>query len=139
MKKGDVTKKKVVSKKNIPSKKVAPSKKNATKKSSKKPQDKTMGILSHVLGLITGFIGPLIIFAISENDDWAKENAKKALNWQLSLMIYWVVTIVLIFLLIGILFIPVLVVLGIVFPIIAAIKANEGEIWDYPLTIPFLK
>ena len=43
------------------------------------------------------------------------------------------------FLLVGFLLLPVLAVLGIVFPIIGAVKANNGEFWEYPLTIKFLK
>jgi uncharacterized Tic20 family protein len=32
-----------------------------------------------------------------------------------------------------------LVIIGIVFPIIGGIKANNGEVWKYPLSIPFFK
>jgi uncharacterized Tic20 family protein len=46
---------------------------------------------------------------------------------------------VLCFVLIGILLVPVLVVLNIVFPIIGGLKANEGVVWKYPLSIPFFK
>ena len=46
---------------------------------------------------------------------------------------------VLAFVIIGFLLLLVLGVLSIVCPIIAAIKANNGEVWTYPLTISFLK
>jgi uncharacterized Tic20 family protein len=41
--------------------------------------------------------------------------------------------------LVGILGILALIVMGIVFPIIGAVKANNGELWEYPLTIKFFK
>jgi uncharacterized Tic20 family protein len=41
--------------------------------------------------------------------------------------------------LVGFLTIIAIGILGVVFPIIGAIKANNGEFWEYPLTIKFLK
>ena len=61
------------------------------------------------------------------------------INWIISLIVYSVVSAILIFAIIGI---PMLMALGlvsVVFPIIAAIKANNGEVWKYPLSISFVK
>ena len=104
----------------------------------KKDNLRTMGILTHILVLFTGFIGPLIIFLITK-DKPVKEHAKNALNWSISFAIYWVATIVLMFVMIGFLLVPVLIILNFIFPIIAAVKASNDEIWKYPLSIPFLK
>ena len=60
-------------------------------------------------------------------------------NWMISATIYAIVSIVLMFVLVGFLTILAVAVMGIVFPIIGAIKANNGELWEYPLTIKFLK
>ena len=60
-------------------------------------------------------------------------------NWLISSLIYWVVSIILCIVLIGILGVIALAVMSVVFPIIGGIKANNGELWDYPLTIKFLK
>jgi uncharacterized Tic20 family protein len=68
-----------------------------------------------------------------------KAHSKKALNWQISLAIYLIISGILMFVLIGFLFIAVLSVMNLVFCILAAVKASEGEIWDYPVTINFLK
>jgi uncharacterized Tic20 family protein len=95
-------------------------------------------VLPHILGLFTWFIGPLIFLLVSEDSDM-KAHSKKALNWQISLAIYLIISGILMFVLIGFLFIAVLSVMNLVFCILAAVKASEGEIWDYPVTINFLK
>jgi len=101
-----------------------------------KSGDNTLPILTHVLGLITGFIGPLIILLVAE-DKRSKNHAKAALNWQFSVLIYLVISFVLILILVGFLLIFVVAILNIVFSIIAAVKAGNNELWKYPLSIPF--
>lgn len=99
---------------------------------------KILSVLNHLSGIFIGFLGPLIFLLASEEKE-VKKQAKAALNWQLSLLIYGIISTILIFVLIGI---PLLIILGalnIIFPIIAAIKASENHVWNYPLTIPFLK
>ncbi|MEM9656453.1 MAG: DUF4870 domain-containing protein, partial [Actinomycetota bacterium] len=101
--------------------------------------DRTMALLCHVLGLFTGFIGPLIVWLIKKDQSrFVDHHGRQALNFQISMFILWMITFVLIFVLIGLLLIPVLLVWGIVMPIIAAVAANKGEEYRYPLTIPFL-
>lgn len=99
--------------------------------------EKTLNVLAHILGLISGFIGPLIIFLVAEGKP--KDHARVALNWQFSFLIYYIASFILMFVLIGFLFIPVLIVLYFVFPIVGSVKASKGEIWKYPLSIPFFK
>ena len=105
---------------------------------AKDDSDNNLGFLAHLLGILTGFIGPLITYWVAE-DDSLKEHSKKALNWQFSLLIYLVISIILAFVLIGFLFLVILSVLNLVFPIIAIVKATNGELWDYPLSIRFFK
>lgn len=59
------------------------------------------------------------------------------LNWILSSLIYAVVFSILIFVLIGIPLLWALALLFLIFPIIGAIKANDGIVWPYPLSIRF--
>ena len=105
---------------------------------SKNNSNNDLGFLAHLLGILTGFIGPLITYCVAE-DDSLKEHSKKALNWQFSLLIYFVISFILIFVLIGFLLLIVLAILNLVFPIIAIVKATNGELWDYPLAIKFFK
>ena len=97
--------------------------------------------LSHFAGLLTfglGLLAPILIWQLKKNElPGLDAHGKNAANWILSELIYGAVGFALCFVIIGI---PVLVILGlmgIIFPIIAAVKANEGEVWKYPLAIPF--
>lgn len=101
-------------------------------------ETRTLALLAHVLGLLTSFLGPLILLAASQNEE-VKAHARRALNWQLSLIIYTIVSIVLVFVLIGILLIVALMICDFIFCIIAAVKAADGRRWNYPMAIPFLR
>ena len=94
-------------------------------------------LLPHILAIFTGFIGPLVTMIAGEGE--LKEHSKKALNWQISLLIYFAISFVLAFILIGFLLMAVLGVMNLVFCILAAVKAADGELWDYPVTINFFK
>ena len=85
-------------------------------------------------------IAPLIIWQMKkEEDPFVDENGKEALNFQISMLIYGVVAGLLIFACIGFVLLPAVVIFDIVFLIIAALKANKGENYRYPLTIRFVK
>ncbi len=66
-------------------------------------------------------------------------HGKMVVNWLISSVIYFAVSAVLSIILIGFLGLIALGIMSIVFPIIGGIKANNGELWEYPLTIKFLK
>ena len=100
--------------------------------------------LSQLLDFITGiggFIVPLILWATQkdkiENMD---EQGKEIMNFQISLFIYSIVCIPLIFLFgLGFLLLVVVGILGLIFPIINAIKASNGEPTNYPMTIRIIQ
>ena len=87
---------------------------------------------------IAGLVAPIVIWQVKKTDlPEIDLHGRNVVNWIISMMLYVVVSGLLVFLLIGI---PLLIVLGIVgvaFPIIGAIKANDGEVWSYPLSIEF--
>lgn len=86
-----------------------------------------------------GLLGPLIIYLIKKDEDpVVGAHAKEALNFQLSVLIYGVISLILVIVLVGLLLLAILVVLAIVFPIIGAVRASNGELWRYPLTIRFI-
>jgi uncharacterized protein len=87
-----------------------------------------------------GIIGPLICW-LSKKDEstWINENGKASLNFQLSILLYIVLCIPMVFITVGI---PIIVILGtlkIVFITIGSIKASKGEEFSYPLSIPFIQ
>ena len=104
--------------------------------------------LSSLAGLVIGlnFLGPLIIYLVKKNEDpYVTEHAREALNFNLSVFLYLIVcafaAVILTLVLIGILLFPVLFAIAIawiVLTIVAAVKANNGEVYRYPLTIRFV-
>jgi hypothetical protein len=101
-------------------------------------KDTTLAVLTHILGWLTGFIGPLIILLVTKDKD-IKKHAKNALNWQFSLMIYFLISFLLMMIVIGFVTIIIFVVLDIVFCIKAAVKAGEDKVWKYPMSIKFFR
>jgi uncharacterized Tic20 family protein len=101
-------------------------------------------MLAHLLAFVAayialGFIAPLIVMLVfGPRSAYVRAHAVEALNFNLTWLIYAIVAGVLAILVIGI---PILIVLGIayvVLVIIAAVRANNGQHYRYPLTIRFV-
>jgi len=113
------------------------------------PEDQRLwATLTHIggiLGVIVfgggfGWLMPLITFlAMKDRGGFIREHTKNALNFQITALIGLVAGAFLTAILIGFLVIVAVVVLVIVFGIIAAVRANKGEMYEYPLTIKFIK
>jgi uncharacterized Tic20 family protein len=87
-----------------------------------------------------GFIAPVILWIMNkDSNDKVDATGKHILNFIFSWFIYVCGAAILCLLLIGIPLLIALSIAQIVFAIIAAIKANNGESWKYPFTIDFLK
>jgi uncharacterized Tic20 family protein len=91
--------------------------------------------------ILSGIIAPLIIWQIKKDEHpFLDENGKEALNFQISIGIYEFVSFLLIFVFcIGAILLPAVAIFDLVLMIIAAVKANNGESYRYPLTIRFIK
>ncbi|GAA3124657.1 DUF4870 domain-containing protein [Streptosporangium carneum] len=101
--------------------------------------DATMAMLAHLLGLLTSFIGPLVLYLAKKDESpYVRAQAAEALNFQLTLMIAYVVSWVLIFVLIGFLLIFVVWIGSLILMIMAAVAANRGENYRYPMNIRFV-
>jgi len=112
--------------------------------------DRTMGMLVHLLALLTGFIGVLIIWLVKKDQSrFVDYHGKEAINFQLTILIYvfglmtlgFVVGIVTMGLGLFLIF-PFMFVISIgafVFELIACMAANRGEWHRYPMTIRFIK
>ncbi len=84
-------------------------------------------------------IGPLIVWLVKRNQfRFVDEHGKESLNFQISLVIYGIVAVILCFILIGFLLLIALAVFQVVFVVIAAVKTSNGEHYRYPLTIRFI-
>ncbi|MEK6886043.1 MAG: DUF4870 domain-containing protein [Nanoarchaeota archaeon] len=118
-----------------------PDKKMSDNKNNNLNSDQNvLGMLAHLLGLFTGFIGPLVLYIITKDKKGiANENAKHALNFQISLIIYCIISFILIFILIGIFLLWAISIFALVVEIIGAVRAYGGEVYKYPLEIGFIK
>jgi len=102
--------------------------------------ERMWAMLAHLSGIILGFIGPLIVWLIKkEESPLVNEHGKEALNFQISILIYMLICVALMFACIGFFLAPALYVYDIVMCIIAGLKANQGESYRYPLTIRLIK
>jgi uncharacterized Tic20 family protein len=103
--------------------------------------DRLWIVLSHLsIFLGVGLLLPLVIYLVKREDSpLVGDQAKEALNFHLSVVIYGLLCIPLMFVLIGI---PLLIAIGIaavVFSIIAAVRSSNGEAYRYPLTLRLVK
>ena len=108
--------------------------------------DRQLIVLTHLSQLITLVIGfgslllPLILWAVNKDKVCQmNEHGKEIVNFQLSILIYMLLCIPLILLFgLGIVGMIVLGLIAIIFPIINAIKASNGEVPKYPLSLSFI-
>lgn len=101
--------------------------------------DRNMGMLCHLLALFSHIIGPLIIWLIKKEDSkYVDYHGIQVLNFQLTMMIVYFLCIPLIFLFIGIALLPVAVLVNIIFTIMGAVAAQNGEYYKYPFSFKFL-
>jgi len=97
--------------------------------------DTGLAVLTHILAIFTGFIGPLIVYLVKDNDPFVRHHAAEALNFSIATTIAYIVSGVLIIVLIGLILLPIVWIGALVFQIQAAIAANRGEWYRYPLSI----
>ena len=110
-------------------------------------EEKQMGLFLHLSQLVNiiipplGIIAPIVIWQLQKDKmPGLDAHGKMVTNWLISSLIYWIVSCLLLFVfLLGLIPMLGLMIAGIVFPIVGGIKANNGEFWEYPLTIKFLK
>lgn len=108
--------------------------------------ERTWAMLCHLSVFSAHFIPlgniivPLVIWLIKkEESPFVDFHGKEVLNFQISLIIYFAIAFILIFVLIGLPMFIALWVFSLIIVIMAAIKANDGQYYKYPLTIRFIK
>jgi uncharacterized Tic20 family protein len=102
--------------------------------------DRTMGMLAHLLGIFLAFLGPLIIWLIKKDQSpFVDDQGKEALNFQLVMLIAWVVGGATACFGIGFILIFGAWICTIVFGILGAMEANKGIAYRYPFNIRMVK
>ena len=99
--------------------------------------ERTLGLLAHVITFVSTFIGPLIIYLLKKDDSqFVAWHAKESLNFQITMAL---VSIILIVTIVGILLLWIVGIVTIILVIVATIKASEGKLYRYPFSIRFIK
>ncbi|MEV4173458.1 DUF4870 domain-containing protein [Nonomuraea sp. NPDC049709] len=98
--------------------------------------DTTMAMLSHLLGLLVSWIGPLIIYLMKKDESpYVRDQAAEALNFQITMFIGYLIAGILTVVFIGILLLPIVWILSLIFHIQAAMATNKGQPYRYPFSI----
>lgn len=99
--------------------------------------------LSSLSGFVVPFgnlIGPIVIWAIKKNEMPSVDaHGKESINFQITVTIASIIAAILCFVLIGFVLLPIILIGWVILTVIAGIKANDGELYRYPLTIRFIK
>ena len=105
-------------------------------------EERNWAMLAHLSGLLAfatligGILGPLVLWLIRKDDmTFAADQAKEALNFQISVFVAGLIAGVLCLVLIGFVLLGLLVVVDLILVIVAAVKASEGVSYRYPFNL----
>ena len=109
-------------------------------------EQNTWAMIAHLSGLLLytaipfgNVIAPFAIWLMNRDTmPFVDDQAKEAINFQLTIMIYAFASTILIFVLIGLVLLPVVIIFHVVASIIAGLKAQQGVPYRYPMTIRFI-
>ena len=104
---------------------------------------RNLAMVSHLSAFVAFFgipslVGPLVLWLLNRDDPFVEGQAKEALNFNISFLLYGVVAAISIVLLVGLLALPAVLITWFVLVIVASVKAANGEDYRYPVTIRFV-
>lgn len=110
------------------------------------PEERQMSMfihLSQLAGLVipvAGLVLPIVLWQTQKDKMRGVDaHGKMVTNWIISSIIYLIISGILSIIIVGLLGVFAVIIMSIVFPIVGGVKASNGEFWEYPLTIKFLK
>ena len=119
---------------------------NTSSSVSLSKEEKKWAMFCHLSGLcgliipLGNIVAPLIIWVIKRDEmPFVKDQGMEALNFQISITIYFFVSLILLIVVVGLFLLIAVEIFSIILAIIAALKAADGEKYRYPLTIRFVK
>jgi len=102
--------------------------------------EKTWSVLVHIGGILFAWVAPLIGYLVfKDRGPFVRHNTAAALNFQLTLVIAYLVGFVTMLFGIGLIIVMATSVIAIIFSIMAAVAASNGQWYRYPLTIEFVR
>jgi uncharacterized protein len=108
--------------------------------------ERIWGMLCH-LSALSGFIipfgnliGPLIVYSMKKDEyAFVADQGKESLNFQISVLIYLMISAIAALLIVGIFFLILVPLLSLILTVVASVRANDGEYYRYPLSIQIIK
>ena len=103
-------------------------------------EERTLALLCHLGGVIGSFVVPLIIWLVKKDQSkFLDDQGKEALNFQITMAIALLISFATIFIFIGAVLFPAVIVVNIVFCILGGLEANKGKLYRYPFTLRLIK
>ena len=98
--------------------------------------DRNIAVITHLAGTLFSIFPGLIVWLLKKDDStYIADQAKEALNFQITILLAYFISTVLAFILIGFVLMGVLWITNIILCIIAAIAASKGESYRYPFAL----
>jgi uncharacterized Tic20 family protein len=103
-------------------------------------EEKLWAIGAHIGPIVLGFVAPLVVWLVfKDRSRFLDRQGKEALNMQISDLIYFAVAFVTLFLLVGIILLPIVGIAWLVLMVVATIKAANLEDYRYPAIFRFIQ
>lgn len=109
-------------------------------------EERNWAMFAHLSGLLTfvtgigGILGPLVIWLIRKDQGgFSVDQAKEALNFQITVFLLALVCWLLVLILIGFVLLTILGIVNLVLIVVAAVKASEGISYRYPFNLRLIK
>ena len=97
--------------------------------------------LSQLLGFVVpvaGYAVPIVLWQLKKDTSHnIDQHGRVVANWVITEFILGAICFIAVFFFVGVLMMIALAVVGVAFPVIGGIKANNGELWPYPMSYPF--
>jgi uncharacterized Tic20 family protein len=98
--------------------------------------ERNLAMLAHLVGTFTGFLGALILWLVKKDEPgFVADQAKEALNFQITVAVALLASIMLKVVLIGVLLVPIVLIANVALSIGAAISTSKGQPFRYPFTL----
>lgn len=99
-----------------------------------------LSMLSGLVVPLAGLIVPIVIYLLKKDElPGLVPHGHVVFNWMISAVIYAIICVILMIVVVGAFLLMALGLVSLIFPIIGGVKASEGEVWPYPLSIKFFK
>ncbi|HSR24202.1 MAG TPA: DUF4870 domain-containing protein [Candidatus Eisenbacteria bacterium] len=99
-------------------------------------EERLWSLLCHLSYFVFGLIAPIVIMlTLGNRSSYVRHHAVEALNFHITVWIAAIVSALLIFVVIGLLLLPLVLVAAAIFAIVAAIQSYQGQLYRYPLTL----